>query len=150
MELAPQTAVRYLDVGFDRLQAVVDRVGDPKLNERPITDHTNSISALVAHCCGVAEFWLGHVGLGRPSHRDRPAELVHEATVGELHALLAVARAKAADDVMTLVSRSVPGHPDRQHLVDETDAALVLHVLEELFQHVGHAEITADALLATS
>lgn len=148
MELTPQTAVRYLDVAFDRLQAVVDRLGDPKVNERPITLHTNSVSALVAHCCGVAEFWLGHVGLGRSSHRDRPAEFAFEATVGELHALLAVARARAADDVMTLAARPVQSHPDRQHLVDDTDAALVLHVIEELFQHVGHAEVAADALLA--
>ena len=31
--------------------------------------------------------------------------------------------------------------------VDDTDASLVLHVIEELFQHLGHAELAADALL---
>ena len=31
---------------------------------------------------------------------------------------------------------------------DESDDSLVLHVLEELFQHLGHMEITADVLLA--
>lgn len=29
---------------------------------------------------------------------------------------------------------------------DRSDGALVLHVLEELFQHLGHMEVTADAL----
>jgi hypothetical protein len=29
---------------------------------------------------------------------------------------------------------------------DRTDGALALHVLEELFQHLGHMEVTADAL----
>ena len=29
---------------------------------------------------------------------------------------------------------------------DRSDAALVLHVFEELFQHLGHMEVTADAL----
>ena len=31
--------------------------------------------------------------------------------------------------------------------VPETDASLVVHVLEELFQHLGHCELAADALL---
>jgi hypothetical protein len=30
-----------------------------------------------------------------------------------------------------------------------TDASLVLHVIEEVFQHLGHCEIAADALLAS-
>lgn len=34
----------------------------------------------------------------------------------------------------------MPGH-------DRTDGALVLHVLEELFQHLGHMEVTAEALV---
>ena len=34
--------------------------------------------------------------------------------------------------------------------VDDTDASLVLHVIEELFQHLGHAELAADALAAVT
>ena len=29
-----------------------------------------------------------------------------------------------------------------------SDTSIVLHVLEELYQHLGHAELAADALLA--
>ena len=29
---------------------------------------------------------------------------------------------------------------------DESDGAIVLHVLEELYQHLGHMELAADAL----
>lgn len=37
---------------------------------------------------------------------------------------------------------------DRQFLLDgdDSDASLVIHVIEELFQHLGHAELGADAL----
>ena len=31
--------------------------------------------------------------------------------------------------------------------VPEGDASLVVHVIEELFQHLGHCELAADALL---
>jgi hypothetical protein len=39
-------------------------------------------------------------------------------------------------------------HGGREHLLDgdESDAAAVLHVLEEIHQHLGHMELTADAL----
>jgi hypothetical protein len=46
-----------------------------------------------------------------------------------------------------------PAHaPLRQTLedADASDAALVLHVLEELYQHLGHMQVTADALAATT
>jgi hypothetical protein len=29
---------------------------------------------------------------------------------------------------------------------DESDGAIVIHVLEELYQHLGHMELAADAL----
>lgn len=29
---------------------------------------------------------------------------------------------------------------------DTSDASVVLHVVEELFQHLGHAELAAEAL----
>ena len=47
-----------------------------------------------------------------------------------------------------LVGPTVPDHPFRDFMpgADRTDGALVLHVLEELFQHLGHMEVTADAL----
>ncbi len=30
---------------------------------------------------------------------------------------------------------------------DESDGAIVLHVLEELYQHLGHMELAADSLM---
>jgi hypothetical protein len=36
------------------------------------------------------------------------------------------------------------------HGGDRSDGSLVLHVLEELYQHLGHLELTADAVAARS
>ena len=149
MELSTDTAFGYLRLGFDQLLAVADRLGDDRVSQRPLGPSTNSVAALAVHLCGVTEFWLGHVGLGRPSSRDRDAELEATATVAELRERIERTLGQAAHDLAALASGAAAGSPHagrRQHLVDESDAALVLHVVEELFQHLGHAELAADAL----
>jgi hypothetical protein len=149
VELAPTTAQRYLRHSFAQLLAVTERVGEPAVNERPHGSSTNAIAALVVHCCGVAEFWLGHVALGRASERDRDAELQTTATLEDLRALVARAVEQAEVDLVALDAGGGGDTTDvRGFLLDRdaSDGAVVLHVLEELYQHLGHAELTADAL----
>lgn len=148
MELAPDTVTGYLRLGFDQLLAVAAGLGDERVNERPLGPTTSSVAALVVHCCGVTEFWLGHVGLGRPSQRDRDSEFTATATVDELRPLVEATLARARSDLAALAAgaSSAEHAARRKHLVDDTDAGLALHVVEELFQHLGHAELAADAL----
>jgi hypothetical protein len=98
----------------------------------------------------VAEFWLGHVALGRPTTRDRDAELSSTASVAELHDLVEATLATAAADLRALEAGEGRDAGGRQFLLDgdTSDASVVIHVLEEAFQHLGHMELTADALLA--
>jgi hypothetical protein len=58
------------------------------------------------------------------------------------------ARARTLADVATLEAGEGSDEGGRQflHDGDTSDAAVVLHVLEELFQHLGHMELAADAL----
>jgi len=153
MDLASDTASRYLRHALDQLVAVAARLGDERVNLRPHGEATNSVAALTLHCCGVAEFWLGHVGLGRESSRDREAEFSSTATVAELRAAVADTLGQVDRDLADLAAGGAsPRHAaSRQHLLDGdgSDASLVLHVVEELFQHLGHAELTADALLGS-
>jgi hypothetical protein len=155
VDLTAATVEAYVRDAFGKLLAVVDRLGDDRVNRRPHGPHTNTVAALVVHCCGLTEFWLGHVALGEPTDRDRDAEFRHEATVAELHARVAATLARAH----ALLARidaggggggSVAGGRFRATLPDGEggDAAVAVHVLEELYQHLGHAELTADALLA--
>jgi uncharacterized damage-inducible protein DinB len=152
MELSPATASRYVHLAVDQMLAVADRLGDAKVNERPISSQTNSVSGLIRHCCGVVELWLGHVGVGRPTARDRDAEFTTPATVAELHEMAAAALRQVDADLEALEAGTSSPHADgRRFLVDEdqSDASLVLHVIEELFQHLGHCEIAADALIGS-
>ncbi len=151
MELAPPTASGYARLAFEQMLAVADRLGDAKVNERPLGSDTNAVAAIVVHCCGVAEFWLGHVGLGRESQREREAEFERRASVTELHVLVDTTIRQIDADLEALDAGVASAYAaGRQFLTvgDESDASLVLHVIEELYQHLGHCELAADALTA--
>jgi uncharacterized damage-inducible protein DinB len=150
MELTPRTTERFLAHAFDQMLAVAGRVPEPLLNTRPHGDGTNSIASLVVHCCGVVEYWLGHVALGEPTTRDREGEFSATATLADLRELVATTTARAAGYLDRLDTDSARDITRRPPLYggDTSDAAIVLHVLEECYQHLGHAELAADALTA--
>jgi hypothetical protein len=150
VELSPATATVYLDQAFTQMLRVADRLGDDLVNERPLGPSTNAVAALVIHCCGVSEFWLGHVALGRPTQRAREEEFSRTATVAELHELVARTRRQVVDDLARLDAGEGSDEGGRQFLPggDTSDASAYLHVIEELFQHLGHMELAADALRA--
>jgi hypothetical protein len=156
VDVAPETLSAYLGHAFRQMLAVADRLGDDLVNRRPHGPDTNEVAALVVHCCGVTEFWLGHVARGRPTTRDRDAEFRTESTVAGLHDRVAAVLATAADDLDCLERRvrtagdpSAPGHGFRSTVPgDGSDVAVVIHVIEELYQHLGQMELTADTLTA--
>ena len=97
----------------------------------------------------MTEFWIGHVALGRPTDRDRESEFSSTATVAELRALVDETLAQVGEDLAAMdEGRTQADRTGRQFLEggDESDGAIVLHVLEELYQHLGHMELAADAL----
>ena len=148
MELSAATSERYLRHAFRQMLQVADRLGDDLVNQRPHGPSTNSVAGLIVHCCGMAPWWMGHVALGDPTERARESEFEAMATVAELHALVDA----AVEELATLVGRLAAGEGcdegGRQFLLDgdDSDASVVVHVLEELYQHLGHMELTADAL----
>jgi len=150
VELTGATATGYLRLAFDRMLAVAERLGEHRVNERPLGPQTNAVAGLIVHCCAVSEFWLGHVGVGRPTTRDRDAEFTTTATLAELRGMVDAACRHAEADIDAIEAGCPSAHADgRQFLSIDTvsDASLVLHVIEELFQHLGHCELAADALL---
>ena len=149
MELERGTAELYMRHAFGQMLGVADRLGDDRVNDRPLGPDTNAVAALIVHCCAVTEFWIGHVALGRPTSRNREAEFSTMATVSELRAMVDATLAQAAQDLAAVdEGRVQPDRTGRQFLEggDESDGAIVLHVLEELYQHLGHMELAADAL----
>ena len=150
VELTAATATGYLRLALDRMLAVAERLGDDRVNERPLGPDTNAVAGLIVHCCGVCDFWLGHVGVGRPTSRDRDAEFTTTATVAELRRLVGTTGRQAEADIDAIEGGARSPHADGRQLLSidtRSDASLVLHVVEELFQHLGHCELAADALL---
>lgn len=151
VELSPTTVTGYARLAFHQMLGVADRLGDERVNERPIAPHVNSVASLVVHCCGVAEYWLGHVGVGRPSDRDRDAEFTTTASVAELHERVGTCLVQMEADLAAIDAGIASPQADGLLLLQVAPgdpASLVVHVIEELFQHLGHCEIAADALTA--
>jgi hypothetical protein len=149
VELSPGSIEVYVRHAFAGMAGVLDRLDDETVNARPGDWGTNSVAGLVVHCCELAPSWFEMPGLGRDSTRDRDAEFEAQATVAELRARIdaAVERTCALIAEFT-TGPTVPDHPFRDFMpgTDRSDGALVLHVLEELYQHLGHMEVTADGL----
>lgn len=149
MDLEPATIKHYLRHAFGGIEHVLDRLDDDTVNVRPDGWGTNSVAGLVVHCCALSVSWFEMPGLGRESERDRDAEFVATATVAQLRSQIAdtVARLDPLVDEFC-TGPTATDHEFRMFLPgeDHSDAALVLHVFEELFQHLGHMEVTADAV----
>ncbi len=138
----------YVDHAFVQMLLVAERVGTD-VNTRPFGPGTNSVAALIVHCAEVCEFWLGHVVLGRPSDRNRDAEFDTTAELDELRDRVEVCLHQVAADLGALSGG--PGRPSELRefaLGDGSDEAILQYVLKELHQHLGHMELTADALAA--
>jgi hypothetical protein len=149
VELTPEVAFPYVEHAYRQVLDVVDRLGDERMNVKPHGESTNTASALVAHSLGVLDFWLGHVGLDRPTDRVRDDEFVAELTVAEVHDRVEAGLAQAAADLRAMADHEERNSPWGDDLPGGTgDASLVLHILEEAYQHLGHLELTADALLS--
>lgn len=148
------TAQWYVDTGLVRLLAKADELvgagGEELLSRRPDVEGANSIFALITHCCGVMEHWGGEVIAGRSISRDRAAEFTATGTLGQLEELVAAQRRRWVEDLVAYEPGEVPRGPVERYEGEPdiiTQGFVVLHVIEELFQHLGHVDLTVDLLL---
>jgi len=153
MELTSNESHAFIELALTRMMAAADRSGD--VNATPDLAGANSIFQLVTHCLGVAEYWLHHIIVGAPSHRDRDSELAAVGSPEQIQTsvdeflkrlptlLEQVHSAPEIDRAAALPSGDVQRWP-------MTNAGVLLHVIEELFQHAGHADITADLVCSIS
>jgi hypothetical protein len=104
----------------------------------------NSFCVLAVHTTGASRFWIGDVGLGEPSGRNRAAEFQAKGlSLDELKARFAAleAYARAGLERLTLADLATVSP-----VVFEGKAVTVgwglLHALEHLGLHLGHAQLT--------
>jgi hypothetical protein len=142
----------FAELALDAMSSIVEGLGDELANCRPDLPGANSPYAILTHCLGVMEFWGGATVAGRSVERDRDAEFVAAGPVAELVARAAEAGRRLRVDLAGLDAAQEPSHvrrtPDELVPYTETKGAVLLHVLEELFQHLGHLELTRDILVA--
>ena len=149
MDFGAATIKHYFGVVFAGMGKVLDRLDDESVNARPEPWGTNSVAGLVTHCCALAPSWFETAGLGREGERDRESEFTTTSTIADLRSLIdeTVAALEPLVDEF-LAGPTALDHELRVFLPgdDHSDPALILHVFEELFQHLGHMEVTADAV----
>ena len=140
------------DTALEGYAGICRELGDDLVNARlDDLDASNSAFALVTHVVGVMARWGRTVNRGIVVPRDRDAEFTATGTVEQALALLAAGRAALHEDVAAASPREAPANPPPGQDDDsppETQGAVLLHVYEELAQHLGQLEVTRDVLLA--
>jgi len=150
--IAVDTLADYVDRAVDALCGIVTGLGDDLANQRPGLPGANSPYAILTHCLGVMADWGGRVVAGRDVQRDRPAEFTAAGRVADLVAAAERAKLQFRADALTADPQAPPRRPAarrRQDLLEaRSQGHALLHVVEELYQHLGQAELTRDLLLA--
>lgn len=140
----------FCDEALDRYAVLIRDLGDGLVNATiDGVEGSNSGFALVAHVVGVMGYWGRTVNRGIVVPRDRAAEFTATGTVEEALALLDLGRARLHEDVAACDPTAAPVNPPTgaDLTAYATQGVVLLHVYEELAQHLGHLEVTRDVLL---
>lgn len=134
---------------FDELTELLVGLDDELANRSLPWEGSNSIVQILVHCCGMMRRWSSSVNLGNDIPRDRDAEFSAVMSVTEATQLASDTREAYVSDIASTNMQSPPVRvPDgREHFWTVTCEGVLLHVLEELSQHLGQAQVTRDALI---
>lgn len=133
---------------FDELTELLKGLDDHAANSTLPWCGSNSIVQITVHCCGMMRRWISSVNLGHEVHRDREAEFNVTMPVIEALQIAQETRRDCISDMEVIGMQTAPAHvpEDRKHFWTVTCEGVLLHVLEELSQHLGHAQVTRDVL----
>ena len=150
MSIEPQALLPFIHKAFDGMVSIAEQLSDARINQRPDVPHTNSPYAILAHCVGVTQYWIGSVLGGRPNTRDRDAEFRAQGTVVEICQAVRTLQQQLQEDIRHVQGDQPLGYPVdlHGHLQEHTQGDILLHFYTELAQHHGQMELTRDVLLA--
>jgi hypothetical protein len=143
-----EAARSIVDESLDAMRAAIAGASADALNRRPAGEDSNPVAVLVVHALSSTRWWLS-TALGVPvPERDRPSEFL--TTVASADELLGVFDLIAAD-CRVLLSTDVAFEPgaireDPRDGDRVTAAWALIHAVEHLREHVGHAELTRQLL----
>ncbi|NHN55710.1 DUF664 domain-containing protein [Calidifontibacter sp. DB0510] len=150
-----EAVLDHIDLALDGMCATVESLGDELVNRRPDLPGANSAYAIVTHCLGVIEYWAGARLAGREIERDREAEFRATGRVAELVQRVRRQRAQLTEDLAgfdgarpyAVTGRRDHWTPEQLRAV-RTCGGVLMHLYEELAQHRGHLDLTADLVRA--
>ncbi len=148
--ISPETCLWFVDLALGQMTAIVRQLGDDRANQHLAVAGANSPYAILTHCLGVMEFWGGATVAGRHIERDRAAEFTATGSVDTLLERAEASRRRLHADVADADWDEAPigfGSGDTEEPYHRDKGAVMLHIVEELFQHLGHMEVTRDVLV---
>lgn len=153
MNICADACQLFVHRALDGMAAIVAGLGDELACTRPDLPGANSPYAILSHCLGVLSYWGGHVVAGRDVIRDRDAEFLAAGEVPQILAAVQAAKREFAADLAAAEPAAALRRPPLASTWDgprlPTQGHALLHILEELAQHHGQAELTRDLLLAS-
>lgn len=152
LEVSPEAFLYLVDRALDAMVDILNNLGDDLVNQRPDLEGANTPYGIVTHCVGLTRWWCGEVVGGKQVARDREAEFTATGRVADLVAQVPQARQAVAEAVADGdwigPNRGSPPPAFAGNPIGASRGGTVLHVYEELLQHLGHLELTRDILLA--
>ena len=151
--ITDEAYLAYVDQALEAMCELAGELGDELVCRRLDLPGANSVYGLTVHCLGVADYWAGGLVGGRRIERDRDAEFRATGTVEDLRARVREGRAQLGLDIAAADHAAPPRgdlSPDDLDLPPAvvTQGVVLVHVLEELYQHLGQMELIRDGLLA--
>jgi hypothetical protein len=147
----PNEFLPFLDAALDGMLGIAATLGDGEVNVRPDLEGANSPFAIITHCLGVTDWWIGAMIGGRRVERDRDAEFRATGTVADLGVAVDALMQRMRRDLEAIAPAAPIRHPEylRPGSPARTwsQSAALIHTLEELAQHHGQLELTRDILM---
>jgi hypothetical protein len=150
MSIAPEEFVSYMNDAFNGMLAIVEELGDERINQRPNDmANTSTPCVILTHCVGLTRYWLGTVIAGRQIKRDRDAEFSARSTVADLRQAVRQVQQEIQEDIKHVQGDQPSAFPEavRPPHKEWTQGHFLIQCYKELAQHHGHMELTRDVIL---
>ncbi len=135
------------DDSLGELRGVVAGSTAAELDRRPGADDTNSIAVLTVHALSSARWWLSLAMGAPPPERDRASEFL--AVTTSTDDLLSFVD-EMAEDCRSLLDAGGSFEPAAVCVNGSEEVTAIwalIHALEHLREHVGHAQLTSQLFL---
>ena len=155
MEISQEDFLTFINRALDGMLRIVEELGEERANLLPDLPGANSPYAILTHCIGVCDYWIGTLLRKREVARDRDAEFRASGAVVELRQRVGQLKARLPADISQVQGEKLLASSPHSmynplrgtNYGDWKEGTALIHAYEELAQHHGQMEITRDLLL---